>query len=500
MEYNIGVTEGTLDDQQTDTYPQGIQAGETSGAFSYTPPDSSASQSPELPHLPQPSPSFPEPNHKNSRIRLLLVGIAVTCVVIAGVALFLYKPMVSVQSDTPEANITIDQTVYTKPKRVSPGKHTIVVARDGYVPYTFDGAIRAFSSLNLATTLRPLATTQSIVSDNAFAASFGSDGKQLYYFASDKNTLYKLTLTDNPQDSKKVYFTPEKISPDNLVKLNKVVFAPDFSVAIFKRVDGDTGLYDFKRYNLLNQEYTSWGKDIGDAVWNSTDVQDDSRVIYYYAPPTGERLLMKSNRKHDSVTNIMDLKEKAGITVSADSPVAPQLSWSRDNQALLIVTEGKLLAMNVVTQTISYIAQSGVTSAQFAPDSHHIIYTQNGKLVWQRFEVVNGLSGNEEDQKNVGRIKIAPPEPYDVAASATQGIFTADGKKFIVINDTHSIVQIDLVKKFVSPFYLKDDPRLKTVTSLGLSGDGRLLYGLTGSTILAIPLDDGSYTQTQEKK
>jgi len=424
----------------------------------------------------------------------------VTVVIIAGVALFLYKPMVTIQSDTPDASITIDEVVYSKPTRVTPGAHTVIVARDGYVPYTYAGDIGAFSSLNLSTTLRPLSTTQSIVSDNAFAASFGSDGKQLYYFASDKNTLYKLSLTDNPQDTKKVYFTPEKISPDNLVKLNKVVFAPDFSVAIFKRVDGDTGLYDFKRYNLLNQEYTSWGKDIGDAVWNSTSVQDDARVIYYYAPPTGERLLMKSNRKHDSVTNIMDLKEKAGITVSADSPVAPQLSWSRDNQALLVVAQGKLLAMNVITQTITYIAQTGVTSAQFAPDSHHIIYTQNGQLVWQRFEVVNGLSGNEEDQKNVGRIKIAPPEPYDVSANALKGIFTADGKRFIVINDANAIVQIDLVKKMVSPFYLQNDPRLKAITSLGLSGDGRMLYGLTGTTILAIPLDDGSYTQTQEKK
>ena len=171
-------------------------------------------------------------------------------------------------------------------------------------------------------------------------------------------------------------------------------------MAIFKRIDGDTAIR-FKRYNYSTKN-TPAGADIGDAVWNSTNVQDDSRVIYYFAPQTGERLLMKSNRKHDTVTNIMDLKEKAGITVTADSPVAPQLSWSRDNQALLIVAQGKLLAMNVVTQTLTYIAKTGVTSAQFAPDSHHIIYTQNGTLVWQRFEVVNGLSGNEEDQKMSG--------------------------------------------------------------------------------------------------
>lgn len=409
----------------------------------------------------------------------------------AVIAALIYKPTVQIATTTPEATIYVDDMVYSAPIKVTPGKHTIAIRAAGFVPYSYTNPIKAFSTLNLSIALRLMPTTQTMVNDQAFAADFTTDGKTFYYLGNSGKTLFKLTLVPDVTDTSKLSFATTRISPDNLPLLKKVVFAPDFSVAIFKQQDGDTGLYDFKQYNLLNQEYTSWGQNIGNVAWDPSG----NRVMYYLANPTGERLLMMSDRTHKNVTMVKDLKTEAGITASVNDNDAPQLSWSQDGKAVLVVVQGKLLLLNIATNTLTVVPVSGVSAGQFAPDSHHLLYTQNNKLVWQQFELVNALSGQAQDQIDVGKIRVGPAQSIDLTASAVQGIFTRNTQNphFIIITKD-GIKDIDLNQNFVKPFYLKDDPRLANISALGLSGDGHLLYGFTGDTILAIPLDSGDYS------
>lgn len=434
--------------------------------------------------LPPKKRSKPSPQFSKTLLIILssLLGVVVVGLIIG---LILYQPKITLENTLSDTILTVDGTTLpTKSQKLTLGKHNIVLSKAGYIPHILNVDLKPFSRIDINTPLRAIPTAKSLVSESAFAADFSSDGKTFFYLGNGGKTLYKTSVTT---DSKGQQITQRvAVTPDVLPAINKVLFAPDFSVALFKKTDSDTGIYDFKRYDLLNQTYTSWGKDIGGVAWSP----DSSLLAYYYAPANGERSIITSNKDHTKITRLFDMRT-VGVDNTSQDPSGPKLYWSPDSKNIAIVTNGQLYILNVATRILTPIAKDDITDLQFSPDSSHILYTQGNHLEWQEVQTVDALK-DKADSNHVGQIKVGPAKKISIDAEASKSVFTTDERQIIILTRENGIKQIDLTNNLkVNPFYLKDDT--SQITDLGLSADNSVLYALDKEKLLVIPLDLGKY-------
>lgn len=421
-------------------------------------------------------------HRRPKRLGLWLSALVVFLIIFA-VGVYFYRPVLKVDGALEGAVITLDKTRVYPPVRTAPGRHTIEITKPGYVPYRFSGKIAPFSRFKLSLALRPLPSPKLVVSDEAFSMDFSPKDKKIFYLGEGGKTIYQLQFlprqTNTEQKIERSAITPSTLSP-----LKKIVFSPNYQLAMFSRQDGDTGLYDFKKYDLLNQDYRSWGKDIGDLVWSP----DGEQIAYYYAPKD-DGVLVISDRAHKKVERAYDLRS-AGIGSSASDPQAPELAWSPDGKLILIVANNSLYLMDVSTKTLTRVVEAGVSEAIFSPDSRHLLYTRNQKLEYIEFELVNSLSGIPEDQENVGKIKVGEPVLIDLSAFAKKAVFTPDQNRVIAVG-ANGVYNVDLAKKNASRYFSAGEPG--KIKDIGLSPDGKVLYGLTENQLIALELDDGKY-------
>ncbi len=409
-----------------------------------------------------------------------LIGLIIIATIIA---FFFYQPAIRLSNTLDGTILTVDgQKLTTKNQNLTLGKHNIVISKPGYIPRILNVDLKPFNRVKITTPLRPIPSAKSLVSESAFAADFTDNGSNFFYLGNNGKTLYKVAVANNKGQAS---IQKTAITPDVLPAISKVLFAPDFSVAVFKKTDGGTGIYDFKRYDLLNQTYTDWGKDIAGITWSP----DSSQIAYYYAPANGERSIITSNKDHSQILRVFDMRT-VGIDDLPNSNLAPKLYWSPDGKNIGIVADNQLLMLNVATKTMTSIAKSGISDLQFSPDSSHILYTQNNKLVWQQIETVDALK-NPKDSPYVGQIKVGEAKRININAQASKSVFTNDLTKLIVLSNK-GIQEVNLVNNLkIHPFYLKDN--VSGVTDLGLSSDNSVLYALDGDKLLVIPLDLGKY-------
>lgn len=412
-------------------------------------------------------------------------------IIIAGgaIALFFWNPRVKVETVQKDTVVKLDSNAITGEAKVKPGKHKIEISKKGFVPYIFNDNIKPFQALKFEVDLRKVPQPKVIVDEKAFAAKFTTDGKKFYYLGNNGKTLYEISVSTGKD--KTVKLEKKAMTPDTLPPLNQVIFSPTFDISIFKKTDGDTGIYDFKRYDYVSQEYISWGANIGDIIWSP----DGKKIAYYYAPENGEKPIIITDRQHKDLLRVRDLRD-ADITVGAGVPRSPKLIWSNDAKLISIVVENKLLILNTETADLTEIQTEGVSSAIFSPDNTHLLYTKNGQLVWQKYELVDGLSGKAEDQKDVGKVRVGDPEIIALKANAQNSVFPdKTGTKVIVIADG-SLKLVDLETQQVKPFYL--DGNLKDVIDMGISSDLQSLYVLSDKRLLGVPLDNGAYQSEKE--
>ena len=418
---------------------------------------------------------------------LILGLIFVALLIITGY--FLYNPKVNISVTQKDARITIDNQKITGKTQIKPGKHTIVISQSGFVPYTYTDNIKPFQNIEFQIDLRVLPQPKLVVEEKVFATSFSIAGDKFYYLGNDGKTLYEVKVLE-ATDGVEKKLEKTRITPDNLDNLAKVIFSPEFDVAIFKYKNGETGLYDFKRYDLLNQEYKKWGDDIGDVAWSP----DGKKALYYFAPKSGERSLVISDRAHSEIKRIRDLSNTEMIMPSNDVDT-PQIEWSPNGESASLLSKGNLYLIDIDTGNLSQVQAGQITSVKFAPDSKHLLFTKAGDLYYQDFQLVDALSGKKEDQDNVGKIAVVEAKKINLKAQASKGIFTKTGDKIVIISDD-GLKEINSKTLEIAPFYLAS--KLTKVDDLGLSSDGNNLFILANDKLISVPLDKGQYLSTRE--
>jgi Tol biopolymer transport system component len=151
------------------------------------------------------------------------------------------------------------------------------------------------------------------ISRNAKFLNKGNDFNDFYYLA--EGTLFK--ARGKASDSQRVQITEQRaITNPRIADVTDMIWSPTKDLALLKKPD-QVNLFDFKKYDFVNQTEELWGKNIGSIAWSP----DNSKVAYYYAPSSGEKSLVFSNLTNKEMNRVLNLNEQ-----KIDNPL---LRWSR---------------------------------------------------------------------------------------------------------------------------------------------------------------------------
>lgn len=286
------------------------------------------------------------------------------------VLLFLTRSFVSIKVNPGASTILIDgnKTIASNGlirKFTTPGPHLVEVSRAGYIGISqkvnFGRGITKSLKITLKPTPKPLA-----ISENAKFLNKGNDFSDAYFLS---DTTFHKIIVKADSDQKVKVSEDRAISGPSIPEVDEVTWSPLKDLALLKTSDYVT-LFDFKKYDFVNQTNEDWGQNVGSIAWSP----DNSKIAYYYAPTTGEKSLIFSNITNKDFTRMLNFKD-----YDINDPI---LRWSPDSEWLLIIPRNddpsgnKIYVFNAYSRELTEIADTGnQLDAMFSPDGNKIIYS-----------------------------------------------------------------------------------------------------------------------------
>ncbi|HLC38892.1 MAG TPA: PEGA domain-containing protein [Patescibacteria group bacterium] len=387
---------------------------------------------------------------------------------------FLAPGYLNLTVNPPGATIQVDnnKTSDTKTK-LKPGSHTLTVQKQGYVNYSKQINIKRLQTIQLSVELMKnpapakVSSTQisNFFTDKDGLVVLGNNGKTLYKIESETTTTN--TSSSNSDSSE---LTQKAISPDNLGGIEDIIWHPKENLAIMKikqnkaalattlfankSVANDqimTYLFDFKRYDLVNQEVTFWGTDIGDIVWSPSG----ENIYYSYAPASGEKTLISASKNNQNLERLLNFKESKIEN--------PNISISADGKYLLIVSHSsnydsnEVYLFEIVTKQLTKLTTGGhKIKAKFSPNSQQILYTSYG---------ANDIEPTEYSTLGVVNVTTKKTKALNARATTDRADFTTDSKYILAAvsvgtnkNDVFVKIDPETVAKTELPIEMSSTP------------------------------------------
>lgn len=296
---------------------------------------------------------------------ILLITMAVFG--LAGFVFWRYFYLGTLQLDvTPkDALVTIngkatpDRTVHL-PK----GTYTIEVSSPGYRTESFSLQTGYGSQTTKKVALISLPKPAKTIDGPVRFLTATGDRKALFFEHS--GVLYQYDLTA-PAGTPGLPITPQ------LKDLAMVSWSPDFKLALLKKTDGEVGLYDFNRYDLLHQEYRPYGKDFKQVVWSP-----DNDGFYAEFFNSSEHSIIKANTTNTNQTRLagLGLLPLQNFTMTASSPTDLLLSGTD------MLTPADIFRFDAYQKIFTPLTDTGnAYGPVVSPSKTKIAYLDNGELV-----------------------------------------------------------------------------------------------------------------------
>lgn len=250
-----------------------------------------------------------------------------------------------------------------------PGDHTLKIQADGYVEQIFNLKLSGGRSKKITATLteipKPLTLENGEIKGiSVESIAVGDEDNSTFFLGNSGSAIYKAKFNSD-KSVQYVY----KITNPGLSGISSVIWGPKKDAAIFKK-GTSAYFFDFQKFDFVSQEEVKYGDDIGAVAW----APDDSKIAYYYAPPSGEQTLIFADRTNSDVRRVANLKDY-GIT-------NPYMAWSPSSEWLLLIphnddkTTNKVFLFNAYTRTMKTITETGGNlAATFSPDSSKILFS-----------------------------------------------------------------------------------------------------------------------------
>lgn len=386
-------------------------------------------------------------------------------ILLAGVGIYLgvfYPGQITLTTTPDYATITAGSTTATGSAEIRrwPGTVPVTVNAPGYVPFSDIITIGAGERKTRAITLREIPSPIRLSERRIQFPILDSERSSLLFLDPSEDTAYRLSLSNLAQANDDV------ITPSVLRDLTDLIWSPNRQLAFLKQ-GGTTKLYDFKRYDLVNQTTTDWPAGIGAIDWRP----DGEKVAYYYEPGDGERSLIRATKDNSEVERLYNFAE--------DSISNPKLAWSPDAKYIAVWTD-QLYLFDVFAKTLTPVEGVDATDAvRWLPTSTGLIaQTKTNALLHITTDAISN------DLNRPGAID--------------QLIPLADGKGFVqattATNGTVALEHIALNDGAATPYATTGLTGL-TPTNLMLDDGEQTLYFTAAGQPYAIALDTGEYSQ-----
>ncbi len=298
--------------------------------------------------------------------KILYIVLGVLGVGIIVYFLFFYKTTLTINTIPETAQIEIAGNVSTGSTQIKlmPGDYKLKISQQGYVTYEKNIKAKPSQKIALQVELKVQPDPARISNLPAKFSTLTEDEKSLVFVSNQDKAAHMVSHVNTDKISNPSVITPPAVFSDVV----NMLWGPTKRLAIIKTNDRNTGIYDFGRYDLINQEKIDFGPGIEGISFNS----DGERIVYYYAPDTGEKTLIRAKKNNTEIERLIDLRNYNFIN--------PKVIWSHDDQNVLIITN-ELYLFDMYYKTIEKLENIGtISNADFTPDSTQIIFEQEGQL------------------------------------------------------------------------------------------------------------------------
>lgn len=287
--------------------------------------------------------------------------------------IFFYKPTLTVIATPGDAQVTLDGQAIAAgtPIRLAAGDYTVRVTRDGYLTTITQISLGISQILDLAVELRQIPQTLSLTGSVNFPVLLTNEDRVLYL---GKNNAQFFAVGTTLDSSGKAQVTP--ITPERFSGIDRIAWSPQRDLAVIQ-ASGSTKLFDFQRYDFLNQEERDLDSNLRSVTWHPTS----PTIIGYRSTADGERSLISQHIQTGKVERLIDLR--------AEGFTNPQLVWSPDGRTVAIV-EDRIFLFTVSTRTLRALTNPmGASAASWNPQSTQLLIEANNEL-----HVLNATDGS----------------------------------------------------------------------------------------------------------
>jgi len=246
-------------------------------------------------------------------------------------------------------------------ERLSFGEHQLKVELDGYVSTIKSVTLKRGRTNSQNITLKTLPTTAKIANYGSFLTK-GVNSDEFFYLGNDGSTIFRTKIQLN--DSGIVIPASNAITNSNLWGIDEIIWSPKKDLALFRKSDG-VYLFDFKKYDFVNQTETLWSESVGSIAW----APDNSKVAYY---ARDEKTLIFSNADNSTKERILNLEN-----LNIANPI---LRWSPDSEWLAIIprnsnkNDNKIYLLNAYSRVMKPVNNIG--------NKLDVVFSQNNKIFY----------------------------------------------------------------------------------------------------------------------
>lgn len=300
---------------------------------------------------------MPNPRKKIILIVVIILGILA---IIGGLCYWLLFGTLEITNLPQNSKLVINGKEYAVStnfsKRFLIKEYLVQIEADGYIPFSQKIKIKPAQKNILNEPLKKFFVSKPIAQNTTSISTFNDSNK--FYYISD-GILYK-------SDKE---FNSEALTGKTMSGVTNIFWSPDQKLAITLK-EYNAALFDFKQYDILNQTSTPWRDNIKNAVWLNNE-----KILYYYAPPTGEKSLISTNKAHTELETLLDLRPY--IESNSDLILVPG-----SNLDIFIIGKD-VINFNLSTRLATPITNSGnILKGVISPDKKYLALLTQDSLVY----------------------------------------------------------------------------------------------------------------------
>lgn len=357
-------------------------------------------------------------------------------------------------------------------KTMKAGKYLVCVEADGYMGYAKQESFKRGFVTKINVSLKELPAPSKIADGKLIEKQ---DDSNFLFLNSEGNQIFKSTVTRSASE-KEMAIETKAVTSNQLSGIKEIIWSPNKQLALFRKDDG-IYLFDFQKYDFINQKESLWGKDIGSIAWSP----DNSKIAYHYNLPGGEKTLIFADIANTEQNRILNLSEM-GIN-------DPILRWSNSSQWLLIIPRNKdyntnkIYLFNTYNKTIKEITDTGnQADAIFSIGDDQLLYATYSKdLVNPISLVISKMNIDGENQ-----------EPFEIRTVLSKTAWRNQKDLIAVVYDVNEkkrkIINFDTENKQSFAIQPKNAD-IKSVESLISLGDGKIIIYQNNDGLYGLRID-----------